>query len=184
MMTIIPSDRERRAQSLANLYRLLTLAIVERTDELQVTASVTASVLLVVAKASDTDYGRLLGGAARMFQACEMILRSSIFAAGDRVDLIVDCPVTASKSFSKFRPLTSWSDNDDQHLASLLKEVAVALYKSPDVEARRISNSASTFKLMINSLRTLQDTGIEQALSVWFTAVGRNRGRIVYLDLV
>jgi len=169
------------AKRLSALYHMLAINLVEHTTDLRINPTVTLSSIIVAANCADTDYGRLIGKQAAMHTACQLLLRKSLFSTREkRIDLIIDCPKDGVSNFSRFRAKDEWDIGDDTHLASLLREAASALYSSPTVTSRRISNSASHFTLQLNAMGAAE---INEAIDIWFTSVGRNRGRMVYLDV-
>lgn len=174
-----------KAACLRDLYFLLASSIVNHASQLVVRTETAGGKTLVIVDGNAIDYGRLLGQSARMFKSCESILRNSIFAKGLKVDLLIDVP-RQQKHFSKFTPMVNWSEDDDRRMAELLNNVAITIFKQPQITHRPLSYSASAFTLEMGEDFQSHPMSIRvsEALEIWFDAVGRTRGRIVYLDFL
>ena len=171
---------------LGGYYQLLAAALVAHPDELAIKQYQSTRAICLTVSSNPDDHGRLIGSHGRMVKACETLLRESALVEGRDVRLTVDSLDDARRSFSKFEHKKGWGANDNAELTELLYDVATTLYHGDLViDSRNISRLATAFTLRRKPHREdLRETELGVALSVWFESVGRNRGRVVYLDIV
>ena len=164
----------------AELYEKIASAIVTHPESLKISGREDNEIVVF---ADDSDYGKLIGMSGRNFQACEDLLQA--YAMERNLPFVKLSIMNENKKAyfpSRYTPFDRWSTKDDQRMADFIQAIIIAIFQ---VDARCDVRSPKTFKgtQILATVHCKVDARVKDALTTIAHAAGRNRGRMVELEI-
>lgn len=172
---------------LEGLYRLIVTGMVEYPQDLVIHAEHVGPAVYITAKANVNDQGKLLGAERKTLDAVISIMSVAAKRLGVAARIILADPKPGKyKPFLPYKPKTNWDGADTMALRSLLTNISAHLFKyPPKVQWTNLSDTATAFVLCVRKEEPDCDNlELIHALQVVFVAVGKNKGRSVFLEVV
>ncbi len=164
----------------AQFYEKIASAIVQHPEMLSVSAREGDKVMVF---ADDADYGKLIGMGGRNFRACEDLLQA--FAMQRNLPFVKLCVQNETKTASfpsRYEPNDQWSVIDDRLMVEFIKSLITAIFQ---VEVRCQTSNSGLHKgthITVSVPCEVHDR-VKEALAWVVHAVGRNRGRMVQVEV-
>ena len=151
-------------------------------DDLHICSTATPRTLFISVTAHTDDTGKLIGSGGGMVKALGRVLEALGDAQQTRVNLTVNEPKNGQRQVQD--PFQHNLDYDVAAESDLLLRVGRAIFHDA-VEVTTVSTGPETtvLILLVDGERLTQDVELERALSTIFNAIGKSKGRILFVEM-
>ena len=170
-----------KTSRIEELYRIIASPLVKYPDELLVHTQTTGDAYTVVAACNSEDKGRLIGSGGRMFKACEYLIRTAGRNIGVSTRLIIESDFRTTHKLCPFAPKYNWNKTDNEYLEALIWDVLGYVGVDP-AEVRTSDVSKWGTVVVVRTTDSLEEQ-MRLALETVINAIGKAKGRFVYLDI-